>query len=332
VDRKIKVNLIGGFLGSGKTTLLRHVLSQPLLPEKVALLVNEIGEVGIDGKILRRSGVDSVELANGCICCQISEDLVATLVQIADTYRPDRILIESTGVAEPGKVLGVLYMADALIERMRVDPTVIVIDAGGFDRLKRELAYHYVMQIKSADVILLNKIDLIDPKTAGRVEREVQKINPRAFIIKTRHCQVDLFTLLEGRPIGRPSEEDDHDDEVFESFVYESAGTFGARLEPYLGKLPANVFRVKGFVTLSAGRHLLNFVTGQTEIEPFEDGGRTNQLVVIGRRLDPRAERALRRGLDGCLQGGRPARNRPAAGAKAGRGVRKKSVAKKRRI
>ncbi len=193
---KVKTNLVAGFLGSGKTTLLRHFLSSPALSEKVAVLVNEVGEVGIDGAILKRASGSVLELANGCICCQISGDLVDAMRKLAADFAPDRILIESTGIAEPGKVLAALY--GPLADAVRVEPTVVVVDAAAFDRLYEDVAYHYVMQIKSADLILLNKLDLLGKARLAAVKKKVAALNPRAFILPTEHCRVDLLGLMEG--------------------------------------------------------------------------------------------------------------------------------------
>lgn len=272
----------------------------------MALLVNELGKIGIDGRVLSKAGGKMVELANGCICCQVSEDMISTLVSLADEQKPDRILIESTGVAEPGKILGMLYTAEPLVQRMRVEPTVIVVDAGAFDRFKKELAYHYVMQIKSADVILLNKIDLVDKKTIARVEKEIQELNPRAFIRKTDHCRINLLGLLEGIPAsagaGDSDENHDHDHSAdeFESFSVSESGSYDRKkLETFLSKLPAGVFRSKGFVKTKDGTYLVNFTAGEIELEAVsaaEFPGK-NQLVFIGRRLE---EKKLRAALKRC--------------------------------
>lgn len=286
-------------MGSGKTTLLKHFLSQPKLSEKVALLVNELGEVGIDGKILKAAGGNLVELANGCICCQISGDMVQSLIEILEKYHPDRILIESTGVAEPGKVLSVLYSAEPLVKTLRVEPTVIVVDAAGFERLYRELSYHYVMQIKSADILLLNKMDLVDSKKAARAEKEIRKLNPRAFVVRSTRGAVDLLGLLEGKSAQKPSKGKPHTDH-FESASFTPEGTFSKEaLEKLLNNLPADCYRAKGFVQTNEGRRLFNFVTGQLEWEEASNGEAENKLVFIGRKLNLKR---LKGDLKKCLK------------------------------
>ena len=294
---RVKTNLVGGFLGSGKTTLLRHVLSRPVLPEKTAVLVNEIGELGIDGEILKRAAGGVVELANGCICCQLSSDLVSAVQDIAARHRPGRLLIEATGIAEPGKILMALY--GPLAGTVRVEPTVVVVDASAFDRLYEEVAYHYVMQIKAADVVLLNKTDLVAAARVAAVKKKVAGINPRAFLVPTERCRVDLLALLEGAPAsGRPAEAKDH--ARFLSRSFDRLGRLDAgKLETFLSKLPRTVFRVKGFVDLPEGPKLLNWVCGQTEWEAWPElpqaGG--SRLVFIGSSFKPES---IRKSLERC--------------------------------
>lgn len=296
---KAKATLIGGFLGSGKTTLLRHVLSQPAPGEKIAVLVNELGEVGIDGKLLERVAGGVVELANGCICCQLSSDLAVTMREISASRRPDRILIESTGIAEPGKVLAVLY--GALADVVAVEPTVIVVDASSFDRLYEGVAYHYVMQIKSADLILLNKADLLPKTRLAAVRRKVQKLNPRALVLATERCRVDLVGLLEGRESPRAARTRSNGarttagkELTFISRTFSPGTVVPAKLERLLDRLPA-LFRAKGFVETPQGPRLLNWVRGQAEWEPWPGPDR-DRLVLIGSKIDGKSiQTALKR-------------------------------------
>jgi len=305
--KKIKVNLIGGFLGSGKTTLLRYFLSQPKLDEKVAVLVNELGEVGIDGQILRKPGLVLQELTNGCLCCQITGDMIQAIENIRDEYHPDRLLIESTGIAEPGKVLQVLYYAEPLARSLRVEPTIVVVDAKSFENLYAAVSYHYVMQIKSADLILLNKIDLVDSRKLNGIEKKIKELNSQAFLVRTKHCQVNLLQLLEGHPAARavrnspssarfvkdgPPQKDK--EETFSSFVYKSMALYDPALlkQCFSKDLLRDCFRIKGFVRLPGGIHLLNYVSHQFELEPFEtvkkQGGKreATELVFIGRKMN----------------------------------------------
>jgi G3E family GTPase len=317
---RLKVNVIGGFLGSGKTTLLRHFLAQPKMAEKVAVIVNELGEVGVDGEVLARKGSKVVELTNGCVCCQVTGDLVDAIKALHADYRPDRLLIETTGVAEPGKVLTALY-SPFLSGEVRVEPTVVVVDASGFARLYKELAYHYVMQVKAADVVLLNKADLVTPAAMRRVEAEVRKLHPRAFVARTVHGRVDLLGLLEGAEAAAPPAEEPGRAVKFDSFVFRGEDTFDkAKLGAFLEKLPAACYRAKGFVRTGEGPFLVNFTTGQTEWEPWP-GQEAARLVFIGRGL---REKALIRALMRCRTAGPKAKGAKPSRRPAGAGRRRR--------
>jgi G3E family GTPase len=310
---KLKVNVIGGFLGSGKTTLLRHFLAQPKLDEKVAVIVNELGEIGIDGRILERSGSKTMELTNGCVCCQVTGDMIQAVKDIRAQYKPDRLLIETTGVAEPGKVLTVLY-SPYLSDEVRVEPTCVVVDAAGFEKLYKELAYHYVMQIKAADLIVLNKMDLVTPARATKVEAEIRRLNPKAFVMRAQHGRVDLLKLLEGREGGAPPEDDGRPGERFESFAVREAGIFDkTKLEKFLSGLPSNCYRAKGFVRAGGESLLVNAVTGQVEWEPWPDEKtpEKNELVFIGRKLPKdKLIKDLKRCLSTAKKSKRPSSSR----------------------
>jgi G3E family GTPase len=301
---RVKVNVIGGFLGSGKTTLLRRFLSQPKLTEKVAVLVNELGEVGIDGKVLERPGLKMMELTNGCICCQVTGDMIQAVKDIRAQYQPERLLIETTGVAEPGKVLMLLY-SPYLDKEVWVEPTIVVVDAAAFDRLFAELAYHYVMQIKPADVVVLSKTDLAPVAVTARVEKRIRELNPRALIVKAVKGEVDLLKVLEGVEGGKPEESSAAHvhEEKFDSFIHEGPEVFDKqKLGKFLEGLPKGCYRSKGFVKTPSGWFLVNFTTGQTEWEswPSSEAPAQSRLVFIGKKLD---KKTILQDLKKCVKG-----------------------------
>ncbi len=285
---KTPIDVVGGFLGAGKTTLLRNMLSAPSLPEKIALMINEIGDVVVDAQVLKKSGGNVVELPNGCICCSVSGDFVQGLLDLKKDYSPDRIFIEPTGIAEPGRLLSALYRPP-LEPEFRIDPTVIVIDASSFLRCYKELEYLYVMQIKTADIILLNKADLATKSVTDKTEKAVRALNSRAVILRTEQSRVDLFNLFEGIKPAAPSSiaaGTKLKQPVFESFSFKSNSTFSqAKIEKFLDRQTANIFRVKGFIRVEEGMKLLNYTAGQTEWEPFEPTDNQTTLTVIGARL-----------------------------------------------
>lgn len=288
------VHLVTGFLGSGKTTFLRNALEGKLFDGKVAVLVNELGEVGIDGGLIKRRGLNTLELTNGCICCEIREDFVQETEALLRKYKPKRLLIESTGIAEPGRILQAFYEIPPLRDRTSVEPVLCTVDARAFFGLMKEFEYNYVCQIKTADVVLLNKCDLVKKTEIPKIEKAIRGINPRVFIYRTTHCRGSFERLL--HPIdldlaARKKEIDDqmartHDD-PFVSFVIQTGRRDADknRLKTFLKGLPKGVFRLKGYVNIEGKTYLLQYSTGIWDMEP-QDRRRDTVLVFIGVNID----------------------------------------------
>lgn len=307
--QRVKLHVVTGFLGSGKTTLLRRLLEEGLGGERVIVLVNELGDVGIDGALLRRGGHQVVEFTSGCICCQIGPEVVASTLDMIEQFHPDRILIELTGVAEPGRVLSAYMHSDEIVARARLEPTICVVDVRAFPELHAELEYFYYCQIQASDIILLNKVDL-EPRAGAlaQVREAVQEISPRAFVHPCVRCEVDLEALFAverpdatGLPVSHPTlPGSPHQNRLFESGVLRDLDSVfdRGRVEGWLQELPRGVFRLKGTVRLAAGSFFLNWVRGHHEWEQAasEDLPPTT-LVVIGRDLDMSA---CERGLAAC--------------------------------
>jgi len=320
-DSPVRLHLVGGFLGSGKTTLLRRLLREGLYGEKVVVLVNEFGDVGIDGPLLRKAGSDVVELSNGCVCCQIGKDMLASVFEMIRAYDPARVVIELTGVAEPGRVLSSLSYSSELMEKARLEPTICVIDCHAFPHLTREMEYFFYCQAQAADIILLNKADLVEREAVSKVEAAVRDYSPRAFFFTTRHCEIDLAVLFdreaapERPPATVPAPGCGHDHEgpcthddvvgesapvgeerpaapIFDTFVWRDTDLVfdRARLEAWTESLPLHLFRVKGTVRLAEGTFFLNWVRGSLGWEPAaEDDPNPTTLVFIGQEIAPAA-------------------------------------------
>ena len=292
--RPALVHLVTGFLGSGKTTFLRNALEGKLFDGKIAVLVNELGEVGIDGGLIKRRGLNTLELTNGCICCEIRGDFVQETEELLRKYKPKRLIIESTGIAEPGRILQAFYEIPPLKVRTTVEPVICTVDAHAFFGLMKELEYNYVCQIKTADVVLLNKCDLVKKSDIPKIERAIRGINPRVFIYRTKYCKGDFERLL--RPINldgaarqsaiREQMARPHDD-PFVSFVIkaERQNLNADRLKAFVKHLPKGVFRMKGYVNIDNRTLLLQYSTGIWDMEP-QDKRHDNVLVLIGIKID----------------------------------------------
>jgi G3E family GTPase len=289
---RIPITLITGPLGSGKTTLLRYILAN--CHAKIAIVMNEFGEIAIDAKVIEGKNVRIAELGGGCVCCSLLGEFEAAVNEIIEKIAPERIVVETTGLAEPETL--VFNIQDAL-PRCRLDGIVSVIDADMLIRFP-EIGHTTALQIESADILLLNKTDLVKPAEIEPLETKLREINPTAAIIQTERCRIDpelLFGVGRETKIARP--EHQHQPE-FESFTFSSPKIFSRDcFERFADGLPASVVRAKGFIRFKDSAHLFNFVAGRWELEPF-DSDRT-ELVFIGRKIAAE-EDAILRTLDEC--------------------------------
>jgi G3E family GTPase len=290
--RTVAVDILTGFLGSGKTTLLRHVLAHGLHGKPVAVIMNEIGEIGIDGKVITGlSAVEKmVELSSGCICCSIDDYRFDLAVQeILDTVKPHLLVIESTGLADPEPLAYRVKNAG-----LGLDAVIAVVDAANLERQLGEASVAQA-QIEAADFLVVNKLDLVDPAGVERVERRVAKLNRRAARFRTVRGAVDSDLLFATgvaafRERARTASDHLHAD-GFTSFLWRSARPLRQEaFERVLARLPREVLRAKGFVRF-AGRDwhcLFNFTCGRHELTWLRLEGITDaaQAVFIGRDLE----------------------------------------------
>ena len=274
------ITLITGPLGSGKTTLLRHILATR--PAKIAIVMNEFGEIAIDTKVIEGKNVRIAELGGGCVCCSLLGEFEAAVTEIIKKVAPEIIIVETTGLAEPEALV---FDIQEALPQCRLDGVISVIDADMLVRFP-ELGHTTRLQIEGADILLLNKIDLVDAKQIEPVETRLCKINPSAAIIRTERCRIDpelLFGIPQSREKKMAPPQHEHQPE-FESFTFGSDRTFSRDcFERFADTLPANVIRAKGFVRFPDSVHLFNFVAGRWELEPFE--ARETQLVFIGKAV-----------------------------------------------
>ncbi|MHA1559217.1 MAG: CobW family GTP-binding protein, partial [Alphaproteobacteria bacterium] len=193
---QIPVTVLTGYLGAGKTTLLNRILTEEH-GKRYAVIVNEFGEVNIDNDLIVESDEEIYEMNNGCVCCTVRGDLVRAVEGLVK--RPggfDGILVETTGLAEPAPVAQTFFMDEEIAERAKLDAVVTVADAKHL-LLRLKDAPEAEDQIAFADVILLNKADLVEPAELAKVERTIRSINPTAVIHRTQRCDVPLDRVLD---------------------------------------------------------------------------------------------------------------------------------------
>jgi cobalamin biosynthesis protein CobW len=326
---KVPCSIVTGFLGAGKTTLVRHVLENAG-DRRLAVIVNEFGDVGIDGEILKGCGVESctgervVELSNGCICCTVADDFVPALeALLALDSPPEHILIETSGLALP-KPLVQAFNWPAIASRVTVDGVIAVVDgaavaAGRFaddpDALARQreedqsldhdnpLEEVYEDQLLCADLILLNKTDIMSADDRDRVSGEIKEAIPRVIkVVETQSGRLDPAVLLgigagaETDLAARPSHHDneaEHDHDDFETFIVEipSAESPDDVVDRIARAATAHdILRVKGFADIK-GKPMRLLIQGvgarlqhQFDRSWRPDEPRSGRLVVIGQK------------------------------------------------
>ena len=287
--------MIFGFLGSGKTTLVRHLLGARGRDRKLAVIVNEFGQVGIDGAILEGAvleggAIDMIQLTSGCLCCTLKGPLLNAVEELRDKAGVEHTVIEASGVADPEEMIE-SFSAPEFRASVAVGPFVTVVDTAKFEVMREMLGEFYGSQVAHADIVLLNKIDLASPEQLAAVRAEVAELNPGARIVTTEHCGVDAGLVLDALSGWEPSQHEGghhhhghHPD--FESEVLDAAGPVArAALESFFAGLPPEVFRAKGFMVVDGAASLVQFTAGQLEITPTTLG-RVPQMVFIGRDLD----------------------------------------------
>ena len=192
---KIPVTVLTGYLGAGKTTLLNRILSEPH-GKKFAVIVNEFGEIGIDNELVVNADEEVFEMNNGCICCTVRGDLVRIIDGLMRRKgKFDAIIVETTGLADPAPVAQTFFMDEAVGSRTKLDAVVTVADAKWLtDRLKD--APEAKNQIAFADVILINKTDLVAPEELSELEARIRGLNPYARLHRTERAKIDIGEVL----------------------------------------------------------------------------------------------------------------------------------------
>ena len=190
----IKIDVISGFLGAGKTTLIKKLFESKLKNEKVVLIENEFGEIGVDGSFLKNSGVQIKEINSGCICCSLVGDFSKSMKELVENYAPDRIIIEPSGV---GKLSDIIKAIEKVDEPLTINIVATVVDGGKCKMYYKNFGEFYDDQVKQANTIIVSKADkLTNDKVLAAVEL-IKSLNPHATVVTTPVTELEADKLLE---------------------------------------------------------------------------------------------------------------------------------------
>ncbi len=311
-SQKIPVTVLTGYLGAGKTTLLNRILTENH-GKRYAVIVNEFGEIGIDNDLVIGADEEVFEMNNGCVCCTVRGDLIRIMDGLVKRRgKFDAIIVETTGLADPAPVAQTFFIDQDVGEAARLDAVVTVADAKWLaDRLKD--APEAKNQIAFADVILLNKADLVTPDDLDRVEGLIRSINPYAKVHRTSRCDVPLDAVLDRNAfdLGRildiepdfleEGHHHHHDDEMQSVSARIDGPVDPEKFMPWISELTQvqgpDILRCKGIVAFPNEPQRFVFQGVHQILDgdlqgPWKDGeARVSRVVFIGRNLDPQAIR-----------------------------------------
>lgn len=316
-NKAVPVTVLTGYLGAGKTTLLNRILTYEH-GKKVAVIVNEFGEVGIDNQLVIDADEEIFEMNNGCICCTVRGDLIRiinNLMRRRDKF--DHLVIETTGLADPAPVIQTFFVDEEIQAQLDLDAVVTVVDAKHIwtqwesDEAQEQIAF--------ANVILLNKTDLVENSQLEELEQKIRAINGMVQIYRTTNAEIDMDSVLgvqafnlqkaleiEPELLGEDTHE--HDDSIFSFAIVEPGEIDLEKLNNWLTELlknqGQNILRMKGILNIAGesdrfvfqGVHMI--FDGQPDRPWKSEETRKNELVFIGRNLN---EKQLRQDFKACL-------------------------------
>lgn len=288
----VKINILSGFLGSGKTTLLQRILEKEQRKrKKVAVVMNEIGQVSIDSDSVPKD-IPLKELLNGCVCCTLSDKLEVQISELLSQYDLDVIYIETTGVAHPVEVLDAC-LSPLLADKVSIHSIITLLDAACWvDRKKLKIPFQKLIaeQIKHADIIVLNKVDCISKKSQNSIEEELRGINSTGKIIPAVFANIDIRIVTSLGRKERVKHERVHAIQHLhmKTYVHTFLHPISEKLfEDFLRTMPDNIYRIKGYIRFTENPDTLLFQYAYGMPFHTKSGLKINNtLVFIGDNLD----------------------------------------------
>lgn len=309
----MKIDIISGFLGAGKTTLIKKLIKEELNKEKIAIIENEYGEVGIDGNLLKNEKIDVKEITSGCICCTITGDFKAAIVDIIKEYRPERIIIEPSGVAKLSQVIASI-VNNSEIKGARINMKIAVVDIQNLEMYLKNFGEFYINQIVSANTIVLSRTQYSNIKELTHASMAIRKLNPNCSIITTPWEEIESKRIIEvaehklkdvfkevnliKMPLntsvtrGQIRTKNGNADDVFENWGTETPKIFSLKeLKQALNALNdkniyGEVLRAKGIVRIEGNRWVqFDYVPNDIQIVDFSSDY-TGRICVIGSKIN----------------------------------------------
>lgn len=313
---KVKVTIITGYLGSGKTTLINHVLSQPH-GRRYAVIVNEFGDLGIDGDLIINTEETIIELTNGCLCCSVRGDLIDGLASLRPRLDDiDGVIVETSGLADPAPVAQTFLVGEEESQDYELDAVIALVDARhGLALLEDEC--EAAAQAAFADRLVLTKPDLATPETLARLRERLRRLNPHAAVTEALHGAVPHEALIglgafdmARLDVGAgPLASHSHDNRVQSLSLTADHPIDPDRFMQWMQRLVVvdgmNILRTKGVMDFAGETRRFVFQGVQTVLDgdvqgPWPAGPRQSRMVIIGRGLD---NAALRADWDGLRAG-----------------------------
>ncbi len=292
--------VITGFLGVGKTTMLTNSVKQHFPDKKIAIIVNEFGDIGVDSTILKNVHSEVLEISEGCICCQLAEEFESGVQEIVEKYNPEMLFVETSGASEP---FPIYYSLSTL--GISVEGVICVVDSKNYKNYADDEIFKY--QIGGSNILVLNKSDLVAASEVDRLEKDILAIKEKYnikntmtgepifknhFFVRTSHGELSR-EIFEDISLGEIENLDDveqaakSDNSLISKTIYIKETTFDI-LDKFITTLPGNIYRAKGIVKLSdiEDTMIANSSFGDVHYDKYDGEVKNSFLVLIGKDID----------------------------------------------